>query len=74
MKIAVRIGKRVWCHQCSERQSPAFTGGSNFYGSAIAATVTDTGGTGLHFDTTLLNNTTTPAANLNEISLREVAY
>jgi Tfp pilus assembly protein PilX len=51
-----------------------FTGGSNFYGSAVAATVTDTGGTSLHFDTTLLSNTTTPAANLAEISLREVAY
>jgi Tfp pilus assembly protein PilX len=52
----------------------SFTGGSNFYGSAVAATVSDAGGTALHFDTTLLNNTTTPAANLNEISLREVAY
>jgi hypothetical protein len=54
--------------------SLTFTGGSNFYGSAVAATVSDAGGTALHFDTTLLNNTTTPAANLNEISLREVAY
>jgi hypothetical protein len=51
-----------------------FTGGSNFYGSAVAATVSDTGGTALHFDTTLLNNTTTPAANLDKISMREVAY
>jgi hypothetical protein len=51
-----------------------FTGGSNFFGSAIGATVQDTGGTALHFDTTLLNNVTTPAANLVEISLREVAY
>ena len=54
--------------------SLSFTGGSNFYGSAVAATVSDAGGTALHFDTTLLNNTTTPAANLNKISLREVAY
>jgi Tfp pilus assembly protein PilX len=51
-----------------------FTGGSNFFGSAIGATVQDTGGTALHFDTTLLNNVTTPAANLVEISLREVSY
>ena len=51
-----------------------FTGGSNFYGSAIGATVDDSGGTALHFDTTLQNNITTPAANLAEISLREVAY
>ena len=51
-----------------------FTGGSNFYGSAIGATVDDTGGTALHFDTTLQNNTPTPAANLVEISAREIAY
>jgi len=51
-----------------------FTGGSNFYGSAIGATVDDKGGTALHFDTTLLNNVPTPAANLDEISLREVSY
>jgi hypothetical protein len=51
-----------------------FTGGSNFYGSAIAASVDDGGGTALHFDTTLLNNITTPAANLAEISVREVSY
>ena len=51
-----------------------FTGGSNFYGSAIGATVDDGGGTALHFDTTLMNNVPTPAANLAEISLREVSY
>jgi len=51
-----------------------FTGGSNFYGSAIGATVDDHGGTALHFDTTLMNNVPTPAANLVELSLREVAY
>jgi Tfp pilus assembly protein PilX len=51
-----------------------FTGGSDFYGSAVGATVTDTGGTSLHFDTTLLNNVTTPAANLVEISAREISY
>jgi Tfp pilus assembly protein PilX len=51
-----------------------FTGGSDFYGSAIGATVDDGGGTALHFDTTLQNNTATPAANLAEISLREVSY
>ena len=41
---------------------------------AVGATITDTGDTSLHFDTTLLNNVTTPAANLVEVSLREVAY
>jgi len=51
-----------------------FTGGSNFYGSAIGATVDDTGGTSLHFDTTLMNNVPAPAANLVELSLREVSY
>lgn len=51
-----------------------FTGGSNFYGSAIGATVDDGGGTALHFDTTLQNNTPTPAANLVEISAREISY
>lgn len=58
----------------SPNASLQFTGGSNFYGSAVGATITDTGGTSLHFDTTLLNNVTTPAANLVEVSLREVAY
>ena len=51
-----------------------FTGGSNFYGSAVAATVDAGGGTALHFDTTLLNNTNTPASNINKISLRAVTY
>jgi hypothetical protein len=51
-----------------------FTGGSDFYGSAVGSTITDTGGTNLHFDTTLLNNTNSPAANYTEIGLREVAY
>ena len=51
-----------------------FTGGSNFYGSAIGATVDDKGGTALHFDTTLMNNIPTPAANLTEISSREISY
>jgi hypothetical protein len=51
-----------------------FTGGSNFYGSAIGATVDDKGGTALHFDTTLMNNVPTPAVNLVELSLREVSY
>jgi Tfp pilus assembly protein PilX len=51
-----------------------FTGGSNFYGSAIGATVDDSGGTSIHFDTTLMNNIPTPAANLTEISLREISY
>jgi hypothetical protein len=51
-----------------------FTGGSNFYGSAVAATIYDGGGTNLHFDTTLQNNIATPAANYLQISLREVAY
>jgi Tfp pilus assembly protein PilX len=58
----------------SPNASLQFTGGSNFYGSAVGATVSDTGGTALHFDTTLMNHTTTPAANLAEISLREVSY
>ena len=58
----------------SPNASLKFSGGSNFYGSAIGATVDDTGGTALHFDTTLQNNTPTPAANLVEISAREIAY
>jgi Tfp pilus assembly protein PilX len=51
-----------------------FTGGSDFYGSATGSTIDDTGGTSLHFDTTLLSNTTPTATNYTEIGLREVAY
>ena len=31
----------------------SFSGGSNFYGSVVAATVTDTGGAKIHYDTHL---------------------
>lgn len=51
-----------------------FTGGSDFYGSATGATITDTGGTNLHFDTSLLSNTNSTATNYTELSLRGVAY
>jgi hypothetical protein len=72
MKVAGGAGSYAVIN--APNASLKFTGGSNFYGSAIANTVDDGGGTALHFDTSLLNNTTTPAANLAEISLREVAY
>ena len=51
----------------------SFAGGSNFYGQAIGATVTDTGGTNIYYDQSLQ----TPGPNNNaffEIALRELAY
>jgi Tfp pilus assembly protein PilX len=54
--------------------SMQFTGGSDFYGSATGATITDTGGTNLHFDTSLLSNLNSTATHYTEISLRGVAY
>jgi Tfp pilus assembly protein PilX len=51
-----------------------FTGGSDFYGSATGATISDTGGTALHFDTSLLSNLNSTATDYSEISLRGVAY
>jgi Tfp pilus assembly protein PilX len=51
-----------------------FTGGSDFYGSATGSTITDTGGTNLHFDTSLLSNSNSTATNYSEVSMREVAY
>jgi hypothetical protein len=50
-----------------------FSGGSNFYGQAIGATISDTGGTSIYYDTSLL----TPTVNNNaffEISMRELSY
>lgn len=52
----------------------SFHGGSNFYGSAVGATIDDQGGTGLYWDTSLH---TPPPANSNnfyEISQRELSY
>jgi Tfp pilus assembly protein PilX len=51
-----------------------FTGGSDFFGSATGATITDSGGTNLHFDTSLLSNLNSSATDYSEISLRGVAY
>ena len=50
------------------------TGNSDFYGSIVGSTLTDTGGAALHFDTALSNNTNPPSTNYSEIALREVAY
>jgi len=52
----------------------SFHGGSNFYGSAVAATIDDQGGTNLYWDTSL---STPPPVNTNsfyEASLRELSY
>ena len=50
------------------------SGGTAFYGSMTGSTITDSGGTELYFDTTLLNSSTSPATNYSEISLREASY
>ena len=50
-----------------------FSGGSNFYGQAIGATISDSGGTNIYYDTSLLM----PTVNNNaffEIALRELNY
>jgi Tfp pilus assembly protein PilX len=51
-----------------------FHGGADFYGAAIGATINDSGGTALHFDTSLLANLNSTATDYTEISLRGVAY
>jgi hypothetical protein len=53
----------------------SFSGGSNFYGQVIGATITNTGGTNFYYDTSL----STPIPQVNnspyrEISMRELAY
>ena len=51
----------------------SFSGGSNFYGQAIGATVSDMGGTNIYYD----NSLNTPGPNHNaffEISMRELSY
>ena len=51
----------------------SFSGGSNFYGQAIGATITNTGGTNVYYDQSL----NTPGPNNNsyyEISMRELSY
>ena len=48
-----------------------FSGGSNFYGSVVGATINDSGGTALHYDTALSGGSTTFYA---ELSFRELPY
>ena len=50
------------------------SGGSTFYGSITGSTITDTGGTSLYFDTSLLSSSSSSATNYTQIGLREVAY
>lgn len=50
-----------------------FSGGSSFYGQAIGATISDTGGTSIYYDTSLLIPTPNNSA-FYEISLRELSY
>jgi hypothetical protein len=52
----------------------AISGGSDYFGSMVGSTITDSGGTALHFDTSLLATTSSSATNYTEIGLREVAY
>ncbi len=49
------------------------SGGSNFYGQAIGATISDTGGTNIYYDTSLLMPTVNNHA-FFEIALRELSY
>jgi hypothetical protein len=71
--ISVNGGAGAYAVINAPNANVSFSGGSNFYGQAIGATITDTGGTNLYFDTSL----NTPGPNNNaffEISLRELSY
>jgi hypothetical protein len=51
-----------------------FRGGSNFYGSAVAGTIDDQGGTSLYWDTSTQAPPPVNNNNFYEISLRELSY
>lgn len=51
-----------------------FRGGSNFYGSAVAGTIDDQGGTSLYWDTSTQAPPPVNSNNYYEISLRELSY
>jgi hypothetical protein len=52
----------------------SFHGGSNFYGSAVASTIDDQGGTNLYWDTSLAVPSPSNTNSFYEASLRELAY
>ena len=52
----------------------SFHGGSNFYGSAVAGTIDDQGGTNLYWDSSLQSPPPINNNNYFEISLRELSY
>ena len=71
--ISVNGGTAAYAVINAPRANISFSGGSNFYGQAIGATVTDTGGTNIYYDQSLQ----IPAPNNNaffEIALRELSY
>jgi len=44
------------------------TGGSDFYGAIIASTLTDTGGTNLHFDNALTVSSSPPVITYSSVT------
>ncbi len=72
--LAITGGTNAYAVINAPNASLQFTGSSDFYGSATASTITDTGGASLHFDASLLANTNSSATNYAELGLREVAY
>ena len=51
-----------------------FHGGSNFYGSAIANTINDLGGTNFYWDTALHNPPPANTTTFHDVALRELSY